>query len=228
METKPNAHVALSYLRVSSVGQLEGDGFTRQRKTIAAYAEKHGIEVLEEFTDCVSGTLGMADRPGLQALFDRIVSNGVGKVLIERADRLSRDLISGELILQELKDNGIAVILTENGQELAGDSSPTGVLVRQILGAVSQFEKSAIVSKLRAARGRKRAATGKCEGRKPYGEKDGEPEVLALMRKLGSKGDRSYAWIARELTRRGHVSRTGKLWSPHSVRTILLRTGTRK
>jgi hypothetical protein len=34
--------------------------------------------------------------------------------------------------------------------------------VRQILGAVSQFEKAGLVAKLKGARDRKRAATGRC------------------------------------------------------------------
>jgi hypothetical protein len=38
-----------------------------------------------------------------------------------------------------------------------------------MLGAEAQFEKAMIVSKLKAARVRKRRATGRCEGRKPYG-----------------------------------------------------------
>jgi DNA invertase Pin-like site-specific DNA recombinase len=44
-------------------------------------------------------------------------------------------------------------------------------MVRQILGAVSQFEKAMLVAKLKGARERKHAATGKCEGRKTYAER---------------------------------------------------------
>jgi DNA invertase Pin-like site-specific DNA recombinase len=42
-------------------------------------------------------------------------------------------------------------------------------LIRQVLGAVSQFEKAMVVSKLKGARDRKRRETGrKVEGRKSY------------------------------------------------------------
>jgi hypothetical protein len=34
-----------------------------------------------------------------------------------------------------------------------------------------QFDKATVVAKLKAARDRKRAATGKCEGRKSYAER---------------------------------------------------------
>jgi DNA invertase Pin-like site-specific DNA recombinase len=43
------------------------------------------------------------------------------------------------------------------------DDTPTAKLVRQVLGAISEFDKAMTVAKLRGARERKRAATGKCE-----------------------------------------------------------------
>jgi hypothetical protein len=52
------------------------------------------------------------------------------------------------------------------------------VLVRQVLGAIAQFEKTSLVAKLRAARDRKKAATGKCGGRRSYVE--ARPDVVAL------------------------------------------------
>jgi hypothetical protein len=39
-------------------------------------------------------------------------------------------------------------------------------MIRQILGSVSQFEKAMLVAKLKGARDRKKAVTGKCGGRK--------------------------------------------------------------
>ena len=52
-----------------------------------------------------------------------------------------------------------------------GEDTPTAVSVRQVLGAIAQFEAS-LVAKLKAARDRKRAAAGKCEGRKSWAEID--------------------------------------------------------
>ncbi len=85
---------AVSYLRVSGKGQVEGDGFPRQREAIARFANRHGYQLLEEYRgEGVSGTKELAERPGLAALLDRIESNGVKVVLIERGDRLARDLM---------------------------------------------------------------------------------------------------------------------------------------
>ena len=57
----------------------------------------------------------------------------------------------------------------ENGTHLTeGDeSNATANLIRQVLGAVAEFEKTALVGKLRAARARERRETGRCEGPRP-------------------------------------------------------------
>ena len=57
------------------------------------------------------------------------------------------------MILGQFRDLGVRVVAADSGTDLtAADEDPTRVLIRQVLGAVSQFEKSVIVAKLRAAR----------------------------------------------------------------------------
>jgi len=224
-----NTAKAVSYLRVSGKGQVDGDGFPRQRETIARYAKAAGFELVDEYRDeGVSETKDLDDREGLSDLLARIRSNGVRVVLVERADRLARDLIVGELILNQFRDLGVKVISADSGTELtAGDDDPTRTLIRQVLGAVAQFEKAVIVSKLKAARVRKRRATGRCEGRKPYGTRPGEADVVAVMHTLRRKprgGERlSFAAIAERLNAEGHPTRTGKAWAPETVRQIAMR-----
>ena len=58
-------------------------------------------------------------------------------------------------------------------------------MVRQILCAVSQFEKTTIVWKLRDTRDRKRAANGNCEGRKSHAE--AHPKAVELAQQLRRK-----------------------------------------
>src|SRR5262249_15869003 len=48
------------------------------------------------------------------------------------------------------------------------EDTPTAILVRQVPGAISQFEKATLVAKLKAARDRKRERTGKGAGRKNH------------------------------------------------------------
>ena len=101
------------------------------------------------------------------------------------------------------------------------EDTPTAVLVRQVLGAISQFEKAQLVAKLKAARDRRRAATGRCEGRKPV------PEVVVrearrLARKSPKTGKRrSLRTIALELAALGHVGPRGKPYGAESVKRML-------
>lgn len=226
-----NTTPAFSYVRVSGRSQVDRDGFPRQRAAVAKLAKSGGFEIVDEFTDAaVSGTVEGFDRPGLSDLLVAIRRNGVRTVLIERSDRLARDLMVGEVILAECRKLDVKVIAADSGQDLTvGDDDPTRVLIRQVLGAVSQFEKSVIVQKLRAARDRKRRETGRCEGRIPFGEKQGEAATVDRIRDLYRKPRggrrRSMAQIAQVLNEEGLNPHSGAQWNRGSVWALLKRLG---
>ena len=71
-----------------------------------------------------------------------------------------------------LKARGIDLIAADSPTAFL-DDGPTAVLVRQMLGAVAQFEKSMLVSKLKGARDRKKATGVKVDGRKSHAEASG-------------------------------------------------------
>ena len=221
---------AVSYLRVSGKGQVDGDGFPRQRDAIAKFAKSRKLTVVGEFLDeGISGTTELDGRPGLAALFDRIASNGVRVVIVENASRLARDLMVQEILLAECRKLGVQVLEADGGNDLSvGSTDPTATLIRQVLGAVSQFEKSVVVLKLRAARQRMKTTTGRCEGRKPYGARLGEAEVVARiveLRRKPVKGARlSYSAIAKTLNEAAVPTRTGGQWRPSTVGQILERS----
>ena len=221
---------AFSYLRVSGKGQIDGDGFPRQRDAIQKYAKARKIEIVAEYRDeGVSGTKDHFDRPGLTDIFVALKANGVRLVLVERADRLARDLMVGEIILSEFRNIGVRVIAADSGTDLTvEDGDPTRTLMRQMLGAVAQWEKTVIVQKLRAARVRIRRNKGRCEGRKPFGTTDLEKETIAKMRAMRQAGE-SYEAIAEALNQAGILPRTtvraGKptRWYGAAVQRILNR-----
>jgi DNA invertase Pin-like site-specific DNA recombinase len=192
---------------------------------IRSYAERNGIEVVGEFYDAaVSGADPINQRPGFVAMLDRIEGNGVRLVLVENASRFARDLgvqLAGHAMLQA---RGIELIPVDAPTHFT-DPTPTAEMVRQILGAVAQFEKASIVAKLRGARERVRAATGRCEGRKPVLT----GEALALARKLRRKNPhtgerRSLRAISAALSEAGHLApKTGKPFGPEVIRLALAR-----
>jgi DNA invertase Pin-like site-specific DNA recombinase len=96
-------------------------------------------------------------------------------ILIERLDRLARELFIQEYILRDLKQRGVTLI---SAAEPDLDSDPGRVLFRQMMGAIAQYDRTMIVLKLRAAGKRQKAATGRREGRKPCGDRPGERAII--------------------------------------------------
>src|SRR4029453_11986964 len=96
-------------------------------------------------------------------MLSRVVSNGARTIIVESPDRFARDLAVQLAGHDMLKSHGIALI-PASAPDFFVEDTPTAVLVRQVLGAIAQFEKASTVAKLKAARDRKRARDGKCEG----------------------------------------------------------------
>jgi len=121
-----------------------------------------------------------------------------------------------------LKAKGISLIAASAPTFFIEDT-PTAVLVRQVLGAVAQFEKATTVAKLAAARKRKRLATGKCEGRKSLAET--HPEAAALAKRLARRkpkgGKLSLRAVAAALAEQGSLNERGKPFNPKSVSVLL-------
>lgn len=210
---------AFAYLRVSGKGQLEGDGFTRQLSAIKKHAAANGIRIVRIFREeGVSGTRDLENRPALQELMVALHSNGTKLVLIEKLDRLARDLMIQESIVADMKRNRFEIVSVLEPDMCSDDPSRT--LIRQILGAFSQYERAMIVQKLRGARQRIRTKTGRCEGRKPFGTRPGESAVVQRMcdlRKQGLAVDK----IAGSLNAEGHKPRAGQQWYATSVYRVL-------
>jgi DNA invertase Pin-like site-specific DNA recombinase len=216
---------AFSYLRVSGDGQLNGDGFTRQRETIQKYAEAHSIEIVEEFREeGVPGKTELQNRPALAALMAAVESNGVRLVIIEIPDRLARDTVVSEVLIREFQKSSTTVISASGNVDLTAgsDQNPTARFIRQVLAAVAELDKSLIVLKTRAARERLRAKNGKCEGRHAYGMKPGEKEILARIIRIFMAGY-SAKDIAQTLNREGIRTRYDKPWNTATVWKIIRR-----
>ena len=96
-------------------------------------------------------------------------------------------------------------------------------MIRQIFGALAQWERAMIVMKLRGARQRKKARGERGEGRHAFGEKPGEEVTLQRILALHSTGHSTSA-IANFLNTAGDATRMGKPWRRGTVAKILRRT----
>jgi hypothetical protein len=159
---------------------------------------------------------GLGRYPGLHS--ERIIEgNGVRVVIIEDASRFARKLLTQELGIIALAERGVSVV-TASGDDLTNTDDEMKVAMRQIAGAFAQLEKSRLMRKLREARERKRAETGKCEGRMSYAE--ARPEVVALVRELHGQRQ-SLRQIAKTLASQGHLTGGGKPYTATAVQKML-------
>jgi DNA invertase Pin-like site-specific DNA recombinase len=221
--TSNTDRLAFAYLRVSGAGQIDGHGFDRQRQAVADFAAKSGLDIAAEYRDeAVSGTTEWDARDGFAAMVEACEAQGVRTILVENPDRLARDLPVQEAVLASLRKRGIRLV-TAAGIDLTDSADPMRVLVRQLLGAVAQYDKSQIVRKLAAARAAKRASGQRCEGRKPYGAVEGEERGIVRIRHLRTIKTYSLRRIAYTLNTEGVPTRSGKPWSAEAVRKVAAR-----
>jgi DNA invertase Pin-like site-specific DNA recombinase len=213
---------AIGYTRTSSAANVgeDKDSLVRQRKAIQGYANRAGYTIVAWFDDpAVTGADTIDARPGFMAALEKIAGNGVRTIIVESANRFARDLIVQETGWKRLQADGIALIAADAPDSFV-DETPTAVLIRQILGAVAQFDKAMTVAKLRGARERKRRKMGKVEGRKSYAEAD--PGMVKLACELSEQRPRlSLRKIAAELQLRGFTTPRGLPYSASAVASML-------
>jgi len=220
---------AFGYLRVSGKGQARDgkDGLPRQQETIERYAQKHGIELVGVFQDVQTGKSDASDRAGLGALLTAKKGNGAQFVLVESMDRLARSVVVAEQTVMWLASHGLDVVNCTTGENVteAYRSDPMRKAMIQMQTVFSELERGLIVVKLRKAREARRQATGRCEGPKFYGEKEGEVaavrRVYELRRKRPGRRRLGSTRIAQVMQREGFPTRFGGEWTAQTVKAIL-------
>lgn len=219
---------ALAYLRTSSAANVgaDKDSDKRQLAAIEAYASRNGFDIVRPptYDAAVSGADPIDTRPGFRTMMAYIADHPECRtILVETASRFARDLAVQLAGHDLLKARGVTVVPVDSPLYFIEDT-PTAVMVRQILGAVSQFEKAMIVLKLRAARDRKRSKGTKVEGRKSHAER--APATVQLARSLlwankRMREKRSLREISTALAAAGHLSTAGKPYSASAIRSML-------
>jgi DNA invertase Pin-like site-specific DNA recombinase len=166
----------------------------------------------------VKGSDAVTERPGFKDMLDRIAGNGVRTIIVESPDRFARDLAVQLAGHDFLKNLGVA-LFPATAPDFFTEDTPTAVLVRQVLGAIAQFEKASLVAKLKAARDRKIAQGIKCGGR-TYAERS--PELVAAAKALRAERPRlSLRKIAARLAEQGYTAASGEPYAAMSVRGML-------
>ena len=183
----------VSYYRTSSLTNTgeEKDSLKRQKYVVSRFCNNNGYVIENEFYETLSGDREILSRQKFVEMMEFCESSNIKTIVFENTTRFSRDLICSETGYVYLKGLGFTLISSESPESFV-DDSPTSVLIRRVLGCLSDFEKNSIVEKLRGSRMRKRSVMkekgiitregkGRVEGRKTLLDK--HPELEELVKK---------------------------------------------
>ena len=179
-------HCAL-YLRVSTLDQHP----ETQLHDLRRLAVQRGFEIIEEYTDRISGA--KARRPGLDQLMADARHGKFQVVMVWAADRLARSVRHFLEVLDELNRLNIEFVSFRENLDTGG---PLGRAVVVIVSAVAELERNLIVERVRAGMRRARLE-GRHIGRKP----------LAVDRQAVLR-DRARGLSLSQLARQHQISRS--------------------
>lgn len=142
---------AAIYARVSTDSQT----VENQLQALQDIAARSGWTVVQVFTDeGISGAKGRGQRPGLDALLKAVARREVDLVAAWSVDRLGRSLSDLIGFLSDIQASGCDLFLH---QQALDTSTNSGRLLFGMLSLFADFERSMIVSRVKAGVDRARA-----------------------------------------------------------------------
>jgi DNA invertase Pin-like site-specific DNA recombinase len=228
----------VAYLRVSTDRQAEsGFGIDVQDAAVRSWArhKDHRGRIVATCTDeGRSGSTGLLGRPGLAEALGHLHAGRADAIVVARLDRLARDLVLSEWLRAEVVRMGCQLRSADPVEDLhlvEDPDNPTGKLVRQILGAIAEYERDMIRLRMASGKAAKASTGGYVHGRPPYGWRavkgalvrdEAEQLVVARIRRTHRLG-RSLREIATSLNESGLVTRSGSTWTPVAVSRVVER-----
>ena len=136
------------YCRVSTQDQNP----KHQEKQCILYCERMGYDILNTYTDIISGTKD--SRPAFNQLLNDMRSFKFDAIMVTKLDRIGRSLQHLLRMFDEFASKGINFIATTQNIDT---STSAGKLQLQIMGAFAEFERNLISERTKEAlKGNKR------------------------------------------------------------------------
>ena len=132
------------YMRVSDPDQ----NLARQEKELRQYAEKTDATEIEFISEKISGVVPLHERK----LYQVLLMEGVGRLVVEDVDRLGRDAAEVLTIIKKLTAQGIILTVTRYGIDTIlpnGDENPVAKMIFSIMSTLFEQERNNIKRKQR-------------------------------------------------------------------------------
>jgi site-specific DNA recombinase len=222
------------YARVSTARQEQEQTIASQLEAIEREAEAKGWSIPAELRYVDDGWSGARlDRPALDALRDAAADGMLDRVLIHGPDRLARNYVHQQVLVEELGKRGVDVHFVERplGEQ------PEDRLLLQMQGVIAEYERAKITERMR--RGRlHHARNGELLpfAAPPYGYRvvrssesphrtvvieEIEADVVRRMFRWVVDEGLSTRRVAQRLNEQGIQPRRAKHWSAMSVYSVL-------
>ena len=151
----------VAYMRISDKGQEAGNGIEQQRISIMAWALSNNIQIDEWVSETVTGTI--AERDEISRLLVEAAQGSLTRLVVDRLDRFARKLVVSEQLYTQFTDAGVEVVAATVKLE----ATPTGNLVRQLLGSVAEFQRAEWLGRMKQAKAASIKRRGSFRGGRP-------------------------------------------------------------
>lgn len=224
----------VAYLRVSSAVQVEAWGLDRQESAVRKWAKFNGHRITEWRRDeGKSGTLEAVDRLGLSESLELVSARKVDGILVADLDRFARKLTVQETALALVWKAGGQVFTATSGEVHREDpDDPSRNLIRQVMGAVIEYEKNMSVLRMRKGKAAKALTGRKTDGQYAYGyqqtgtgrarDAGPQPEQQAIVNRIveARNAGNSFRDICAQLNAEAVPTKNGRAWLPMTVKRV--------
>ncbi|MGI0156199.1 MAG: recombinase family protein, partial [Thermoplasmata archaeon] len=223
------------YARVSTGRQEQEKTIDSQIAALRSLAEAQGFAVSDEQVYRDEGYSGARlDRPGLDSLRDAAGDGRIGTLLVYDPDRLARNFVHQQVLLEELERRSVKVVFAQRPLT----DRPEDRLLAQMQGVFAEYERTKILERTRRGRLYK-ARLGLFLGWTiaPYGYRllpgpKGSASQVVVEEAEARWVRQMFQWIveeglsvrkvARRLNQLGVAPRKAPFWSCSTVRTMLV------
>ncbi len=182
---------AIAYLRTSTDDQH--NGIEAQRSQVEKWAAANNVKLVGEHVEHVSGAASLDKRPALNAAIDATGKDTI--LVVAKRDRLARDVMLNAMFERLVQRNGGVVVSADGAGN--GDS-PENQLMKNMIGAFSEYERAIIKARTKAALAVKKTK-GERVGQVPFGYQLGndgihledneiEQSIIRIIKQLRNDG----------------------------------------
>ena len=228
LKTTPDAAKRCGlYIRVSTEMQTDGNSLSTQKKRLCRYVADRDWTVAKVFTEAGLSAKN-TKRPALQRMLTWARNNKIDVVLVDKVDRISRNLVDLLNLIRDLRTWSVAFV---SASQVFDTSTSAGNLMLNVLGSVAQFEREITGDRIRENMFERAGQGLWCGGVAPFGYRvNRQTRVLQVVKKEARTVKaifseflkiRTLSGTWHNINSQGRVTRRGKAWPCVSIERIL-------